>query len=198
MTMVMFTLREARVQFFAENRFPADGGDSQAWVDFKVGPVPLPFPNSDARRRAVRYHDLHHVLTGYRATVIGELEIAAWELAAGCGTFAAAWVINLAGLLAGLLAAPKRVWAAFVRGRRSSSLYSQPFEPLLERDVNEVRAAQGLCGPPSRGTALDALVLLATVMLGLLVWVPVALLTPVIIVPWFIGGRRYLQSLRQL
>lgn len=196
MTMVILTMREARGRYFAENNFAADGGDSQAWVDLKLGPVPLPFPNSDARRRAVRYHDLHHVLTEYRANTIGEFEISAWELGAGCGSFAAAWVINLGGLLAGLIAAPKRVWAAFVRGRRSKSLYSQPFEPLLERDVNDVREAQGLNRPLSRGTPVDAVLLLATVLLGVAVWLPVVLLTPVIIVPWFIGGRRYLQSLR--
>ena len=69
------TMREARALYFEVNRFGADGGYGDAWVDFKLGPLPVPFPNTRARVRAVRYHDLHHVLTGYDTNAIGEFEI---------------------------------------------------------------------------------------------------------------------------
>lgn len=32
-----------------------------------------PFPNTHGRRRALAYHDLHHILTGYRTDFVGEL-----------------------------------------------------------------------------------------------------------------------------
>ncbi|KYF68640.1 hypothetical protein BE04_10770, partial [Sorangium cellulosum] len=133
------TMREARAIYFEVNGFGADGGYGDAWVDFKLGPLPVPFPNTPARVRAVRYHDLHHVLTGYDTNTIGEFEISAWELGAGCKDFVAAWHLNLGGLFAGLLSAPRRTVRAFLRGRRSESLYGQPFEALLDRTVGDLR-----------------------------------------------------------
>ena len=56
MTMVINkTMREARDEYLAENHFAPDGGNSEAWVNFKLGPIPLSFPNSDARRLGVAY-----------------------------------------------------------------------------------------------------------------------------------------------
>ncbi|MBX3251644.1 MAG: hypothetical protein KF901_30990 [Myxococcales bacterium] len=134
------TMREARDRYFEANGFGADGGYGEAWVDFRLGPIPLPFPNTPGRVRAVRYHDLHHVLTGYDTDPRGEFEISAWEVGAGCEGFFAAWVINLGGLVAGMLSAPRRTFAAFVRGRRSRSLYGLDVDELLDGRVGELRA----------------------------------------------------------
>jgi hypothetical protein len=133
-------MREARRRYFEVNRFGGNGGYDDAWVDFKLGPIPFPFPNSPARVRAVRYHDLHHVLTGYDTDIVGEFEISAWEIAAGCKGFAAAWALNLGGTAAGLLRAPRRVFAAFVRGRRCRTLYGEPLDALLDETVGALRA----------------------------------------------------------
>src|SRR6478752_6208121 len=78
------TLREARDLYFRSNGFGEDGGYGDAWVDFKLGPVPFPFPNTAARIKAVKVHDLHHIVTGYRTNFVGELEISAWEIGGGC------------------------------------------------------------------------------------------------------------------
>src|SRR5688572_7376869 len=94
------SMSDARAAYFKANGFGADGGYSDAWVDFKLGPVPFPFPNTKARVRAVRYHDLHHVLTGYGTDILGEFEISAWEIGAGCKDFVAAWQLNLGGMFA--------------------------------------------------------------------------------------------------
>src|SRR5262249_54266001 len=101
------TLRAARAAFFEANGFGADGGYSAKWVDFKLGPIPMAFPNTASRVRAVRYHDLHHVLTGYATDLRGEFEISAWELGAGCKDFWMAWQLNLAGLAGGMLMIPR-------------------------------------------------------------------------------------------
>ncbi|MGE0788694.1 MAG: Coq4 family protein [Sandaracinaceae bacterium] len=138
------TLRAARDRYFAANEFGPDGGYGASWVKVELGPIPLAIPNSAARVRAVRYHDLHHVLTGYDTDILGELEISAWEIGAGCKDFAAAWVLNLGGLTAGAMAAPRRTYRAFVRGLRSRTLYGQAYEALLDRSVGDVRAEVGL------------------------------------------------------
>ncbi|WP_437577404.1 hypothetical protein [Sorangium sp. So ce887] len=163
------TMREARAIYFEVNRFGADGGYGDAWVDFKLGPLPVPFPNTQARVRAVGYHDLHHVLTGYDTNTIGEFEISAWELGAGCKDFVAAWQLNLGGLFAGLLSAPRRTVRAFLRGRRSESLYGRPFEDLLGRTVGDLRGEMRVDAPSSSPAALDVLWLALASLAGLAV-----------------------------
>jgi ubiquinone biosynthesis protein Coq4 len=110
-------------------------------VKLKVGPLPFAFPNTPARQAAVKLHDLHHVATGYDTTFTGEAEIAAWELAAGCGRYYAAWILNLGAMATGMLIAPRRTARAFRRGRRSKSLYDRRFgNDLLAMTVGELRA----------------------------------------------------------
>src|SRR5687767_14137680 len=92
------TLREGRSEYFRFNNFGNDGGYSSKWVDFKLGPIPFPFPNTPARIEAVKYHDLHHVMTGYQTSFVGELEISAWEIGSGCADKTAAWILNLSGM----------------------------------------------------------------------------------------------------
>jgi hypothetical protein len=152
------TLENARDEYFRANDFGADGGYGAAWVDFKLGPIPMPFPNTPGRRRAVRFHDLHHVLTGYATDVRGELEISAWEVGGGCADFWSAWQLNLGGLVGGLIACPRRTWRAFVRGRHSRNLYRGATYDgaLLGRRVDEVRRELGLDGAVPAGRAGDA------------------------------------------
>jgi len=174
------TMRAARTLYFDANGFGETGGYDDAWVDFKLGPVPFPFPNTKSRVAAVRFHDLHHVLTGYDTDTIGEFEISAWEIAAGCKGFAAAWVLNLGGLAAGLLSAPRRVFAAFVRGRRCKTLYGEPFEPLLDATVGEVRR-RFVQPAPEKASAADVAAFAAASVAGLAVGlVTFALFVPLV------------------
>lgn len=163
------TMLEARRAYFRANGFGEGGGYDDAWVDFKLGPVPLPFPNTPARVRAVRYHDLHHVLTGYDTDIIGEFEISAWEIAAGCKGYLAAWQLNLGGMLGGLLVAPRRTLRAFLRGRHSRTLYGAELEGLLGKSVSELRAHTGVDDTTPRLNATNALLFLLALMAGLVV-----------------------------
>ncbi|HEX9105222.1 MAG TPA: hypothetical protein VF997_23590, partial [Polyangia bacterium] len=133
------TLAHARDDYFRVNGFGPNGGYDDAWVDFKLGPIPVPFPNTPSRKRAVRFHDLHHALTGYATDVRGEFEISAWEVASGCADYLAAWQLNLSGMVGGMLVAPRRTFRAWVRGRRSGNLYRTRYdEALLGRRVADV------------------------------------------------------------
>jgi hypothetical protein len=142
----------------------------------------MPFPNTPARVRAVRYHDLHHVLTGYDTDIVGEFEISAWEIAAGCKGFVAAWQLNLGGMFGGLLIAPRRTLQAFLRGRHSRTLYGADLDALLESRVAEVRARTGVDAPipPLRvvDAALFAFSLLAGLVVGLIGFVFTLLFLP--------------------
>ena len=140
------TLRTARAEYFARSGFAPDGGYGDKWVKLKLGGrVVYAFPNTVARIRAVKLHDLHHIVTNYDTSWTGEAEIAAWELASGCERYVAAWVLNIGGMAIGLVIAPRRTMRAFARGRTTRNLYRTEFnEAMLERTVGELRAELGL------------------------------------------------------
>jgi hypothetical protein len=139
------TLRDARALYFERNGFPADGGYTAKWVKLALGPLRFGFPNTPGRVRAVRFHDLHHVVTDYATNWVGEAEIGAWEVASSCAGHLAAWVLNLYALAIGLWIAPRATWRAFARGRRTRNLYRRSWdEALLARRVGELRRELGL------------------------------------------------------
>ena len=139
------TLREARAQYFTRAGFD-EGSYSDRWVRLRVLGLPLlAFPNTAGRVRAVKLHDLHHVLTGYDTSWAGEGEIGAWELASGCRNYWAAWYLNASAALIGLLVAPRRVLRAFARGRRERNLYGLEYsDALLGETLGALRARLGI------------------------------------------------------
>src|SRR5262245_61843224 len=133
------SLREARERYFAAAGL-GSGGYDEKWVPLAMGPLHFAIPNTAGRVRAVRYHDLHHVVTGYDTDWTGEGEIGAWEVASGCRDLLAAWMLNLYAMQLALFIAPRAVWRAFVRGRHSRNLYAEPWnEALLEESVGATR-----------------------------------------------------------
>ena len=142
------TLRQVRDAYLARSGL-STAAYTDRWVTLKVGPIPLGFPSTKSRREAIRYHDLHHSLTGYHATPVGEAEIGAWEIATGCKHLRAAWVLNLAAMGVGIVLAPRRVWRAFVRGRRTGdNLYGREFgDALLDRPLAQIQAEIKLAEP---------------------------------------------------
>lgn len=173
------TLGQARGEYFRFNGFGEDGGYGAKWVDFKLGPIPFPFPNTPQRVEAVRYHDLHHVMTGYQTDFRGELEIAAWEIGSGCADKTAAWILNLGGYGVGMLLSPRRTLRAFIRGRHSQNLYRRRFDDaLLSHTVGEMRRQLDLDGEP-RATAGD----LALAALGWVVGLAIGLTTFAVVLP---------------
>ena len=150
------TLGEARARLFALGGLGEDGGYGDAWVVVRLWRVPLAFPNSEGRRQAVRFHDLHHVLTEYPTTWRGEFEIAAWEVASGLRRYWVGWLLDLLGFACGLVVFPRAVYRAFVRGRHSSNLYYDEWdESILRRRVGEVRRRLRLDEADARPDARD-------------------------------------------
>jgi hypothetical protein len=162
-------LRQALQIHFAENGFPPDGGMSKKWEVVWAGPVPIGLPNIAARRRATPIHDLNHLVSGYGHDAIGEGENAAWELGGGCRDYVAAWVLNCGALGLGILQSPKRVFAAFVRGRQTRNLYGVDIDSVMDMPLSAVRTQLGLDDSPGEGTPVDLGLFIATVALGAIV-----------------------------
>ncbi|WP_257451253.1 hypothetical protein [Archangium lipolyticum] len=184
------TLRQAREQYFEENGFGQGGNYDERWVRVDVGPLPVWFPNSAERVRALRFHDLHHVLTGYRTDFPGECEISAWEIGGGCTDHWAAWGLNLAGMGAGLFFMPRRVARAFQRGRHTGNLYRTEYgDVLLGKTVEELRRERGLEGPVPAPTTKDQLAFAGWSCAALLVSALAAMvtLTPLVLGAWLLA-----------
>jgi len=140
------TVKQAREQFLAANNFRVEDYSAPTYT-VKILDVPLKFPNTKAHQWATPLHDLHHILTGYRPDWIGEAEIGAWELRAGCKTLVVYW-LDLSGVVIGILLAPRRMWRAFRAAKGCRTLYRDAAlrESVLGMTIGEARAALGI--PP--------------------------------------------------
>jgi hypothetical protein len=135
------TLRDARVRYFELSGFGEDGGYEDRWIKVKVWRIPIWLPNTQGRVRAVKLHDLHHILTEYPTTWRGEAEISSWEVASGgLRRYYAGWLLDLMNVAQGLVVNPRGVFRAVVRGRRSRNLFGETFgDEMLARRVGEMR-----------------------------------------------------------
>lgn len=147
--------------FYRRAGFGEEIGARPLTVPVYTGCMLVPLPNIETRRRFLKYHDLHHLITGYSVGRIGEGEVSAWELGTGsafvCPTLG---IMNLIALSTGLFLKPGRMWRAFRRGCRSRNLYPSavrvhvdagrwPDLAALRRDFLEI-------GPPRIPMALRA------------------------------------------
>jgi hypothetical protein len=117
-------------------------------------------------------HDVNHVLTGYNAVFSdGEMSIAAFEVGAGCGRVWVAWLLNLSLMALGVIVRPGLVLRAFVRGRRSESLYTRDeSRPALRRmRVADLRRLIRLDAAPAVARPDDLIALSTYVVLTWLV-----------------------------
>lgn len=121
------TLAEARALFFARSGLGEDGGYNGRWVRVETKPFPVFFPNTACRVEAAKLHDLHHIAMEYETDWAGEAEIAAWEIASGCGRHGWAWLLNLGAFTVGMFLFPRQLYRAFIRGRHCQNLYRDGF-----------------------------------------------------------------------
>jgi len=135
------TVGEALDEYFKKFNLGKDGGLNKKWAKLKVGPAYLPFPNTKARQRALVFHDIHHLITGYSGEWKGEASISAWEIASGCGNFYAAWFLDIGGLAIGIFLFPSATYHAFIRGLRSKNLYHETYtiEKAKDKLVSDLK-----------------------------------------------------------
>jgi hypothetical protein len=172
------TLREVMSEFATANDFVTETGGNAGYWYLGRGILHIRLPNFAWRERAIARHDAHHLLTGYPCTPAGEMQMAAWEFAAGRFPHpgATAFCLPLVGL--GAFAFPRRTFAAFVRGRRSTSLYATTFsDEMLASRMTDLRL-QFAPTAPSQISAKDWLAYVGLVGLSLAqILAPIALLT---------------------
>jgi hypothetical protein len=180
-------VREALAEFFRINNFPPDGGVASKWVRLEFRPFPIYFPIVGARKKAVVLHDMHHVAAPFDTTWTGEAEIAAWEVGGSCRGYLAAWALNMGALTYGVFIAPRRIFRAFVRGRRGLNLYYEGYSPALQNEtIGSLRARLRLDDPVPRPTAADAGAFVLWVLLSWLLW-DIPILVAAALVVWWVA-----------
>lgn len=136
------SVRAARDRYLAANGLDTASYAAPRFV-LALGKLRVTLPNPGL----LPYHDLHHVLTGFGSDPIGEAEISVFELRGG-GANGMVTGLCVAGILYGLVLAPRRVVRAWHRCASTRSLYGGaiPYDALLAMTVGELRTALGI--PP--------------------------------------------------
>lgn len=135
------TIGKALETYFEKYGLGKDGGLDKSWGKVKVGSIYIPIPNPASRKRALVFHDMHHLVTGYSAEWDGEFAISGWEIGSGCNDYYAAWVLDFGLFALGIWVRPKIVFNAFVRGMRSKNLYHYLLTPheAKQKTIAELR-----------------------------------------------------------
>ncbi len=145
------SMREALDLYFQRNGFSVAAYSAPTFTLKFLG-IPVTFPSTANRKRALPLHDFHHILTGYGTDWIGEAEISAWELRAGGRSLArfglVVYWLDGSGVILGFLISPRRAWRAFraARGQRTLFDETEPYDALLEMNVDALRRKLGI--PP--------------------------------------------------
>jgi hypothetical protein len=127
------TLQDELNEFYSRCGFAPSKGPHPRTVPVFTGCLLVPMPNIETRHRYLKYHDLHHMITGYSVGRIGEGEVSAWEL--GTGSMLASpllGIMNLIALSTGWILQPRRMWRAFSLGCRSRNLYSRKTREAID------------------------------------------------------------------
>jgi len=142
---VVDTLASELAAFYRRAGFGEVIGARPCTVKVYTGCLLVPLPNIEARHTYLKYHDLHHLITGYSVGRIGEGEVSAWELGTG-SMFVSPTLgtMNLIALSTGLVLQRRRMWKAFRRGCASRNLYPARVRAQVDagawRDVAALRS----------------------------------------------------------
>ncbi|MFN3404848.1 MAG: hypothetical protein ACK40G_12185 [Cytophagaceae bacterium] len=117
------TTKEALIRFYKFNRLNLIDDFKSHCVRVYIGCILAPVPNIKARKKYIKFHDLHHILAGYGIDRIGESKVSAWELGSRSCRRPIIMIMNLFALSTGFILKPKEVFSAFLRGCRSKNLY---------------------------------------------------------------------------
>lgn len=140
----MMKIERELKDFYSRAGFGDSIGKRTLTVPVYTGCLLVPLPNIEMRHKYLKYHDLHHLITGFSVGRIGEGEVSAWEL--GTGSFfinPILGIMNFIALSTGLVLEPKRMWEAFKIGAKSKNLYKAKTRKAIDsgqyNSVNELR-----------------------------------------------------------
>lgn len=141
------TVRAGRDRYLAANSLSLESYTERGFPVY-VGRWPIRLPNPGL----LPLHDLHHVVTGFGTGLVGEAEISAYELRAGCRSLMV-FILCVGAIFFGMFLAPARIYRAWKGSRGARTLYHTaiPYDELLDMSVVELRRQLGI---PPEGLAV--------------------------------------------
>ncbi|WBX76210.1 hypothetical protein PG911_16530 [Tenacibaculum ovolyticum] len=109
-------IADALQQFYKENNFAKDGGESEDSFNLKFKLFTLKLPNSQFRKKVVHIHDIQHILYNCDTTWKGEAFIAGWEISTGLWKHFPIGFMSLWAMGFSLLNYPKDVFKGYKAG----------------------------------------------------------------------------------
>lgn len=134
------TVKEALIGFYKFNSLNLTQDFESHCVRVYIGCILAPVPNINARKKYLKFHDMHHIMSGYGIDRIGESEISAWELGSRSCRKPLISIMNLFALSTGFILSPRKVIRAFYRGCRSKNLYYMS-DGIKEDDIDKLNLA---------------------------------------------------------
>jgi hypothetical protein len=132
------TVKEALIGFYKFNSLNLTDDFESHCVRVYIGCILAPVPNINARKKYLKFHDLHHIMSGYGIDRVGESEISAWELGSRSCRKPLISIMNLFALSTGFILKPAKVTAAFYRGCKSKNLYYLS-DSMTEEDIDALQ-----------------------------------------------------------
>lgn len=110
-------VQHALNDFYDQHKYGREGGIDRKWDLIKFGPLALPLPNLESRRKNIFMHDIHHLITGYDTTWLGEGSVSSWEIATGgWKQLYFPWLLTLWAMAVGMMLYPRASYRAFQAG----------------------------------------------------------------------------------
>ncbi len=135
------TIAQSLQQFYKENNFKDDGGESDDFFELKFKFFSLKLPNSQFRKDVIHIHDIQHVLYNCDTTWSGEAFIAGWEIATGFWKHLPVGFFSIWAMGFSLLTHPKEVLKGYKVGLNSKGIVDLKMkkETLLKLSILELK-----------------------------------------------------------
>ncbi len=171
------TTGEAIQEFYNRFDFGEEGGVNEKYAWIKFGPISLPIPNTESRRRNVHLHDVNHILTENDTTWRGESAVSAWEVASGgWGRNYLLWFLTLWAMGLGVVFYPLSVLRSFRQGLTMNNAFISGLsqQELYQLSVRDLR--RELSDKPRRNTNpyLWMFIAFATFLSPFVFWLAIA------------------------
>lgn len=116
------TIQHLLNNFYDQHGYGEEGGIHKKWDMIKFGPIALPLPNLESRRKNIYLHDISHLVTGFGTTWQGESSVSSWEIASGGWKHLYfPWFLTLWAMAVGVMFYPTSTHKAFQVGLRMNN-----------------------------------------------------------------------------
>lgn len=128
-------------EFYTENNFSKDGGESDDFFELKFRLFSIKLPNSQFRKDVIHIHDIQHILYNCDTTWKGEAFIAGWEISTKMWKHLPIGFMSLWAMGFSFLNYPKEVYKGYKKGLNVIGILDLKMkkEELLNLSIDELK-----------------------------------------------------------